>query len=123
MVVIAAVLKSTKSVKNLVEKKDIAKTTSCTHIVREDGFGQDLNSVAYITRRKVMATQAFKRDFEATEQEIDEAEELMDELEFKEDYLCSDGYESWTSSRDNMDSFVELVRRARLPVIPEGEER
>ena len=62
-----------------------------------------------------MTTQAFKRDFKATEVEVNEAKELMEGLSFRENYSCNDGYESWTSSRNNMDSFVELVKRARSP--------
>jgi hypothetical protein len=60
-----------------------------------------------------LTTQSFARSFEATKEQIAEAEQLMKGLYFKESYDCCDGYESWTSTRNNIDAFVELISRAR----------
>ena len=60
-----------------------------------------------------MTTQAFKREFESSPEKLAEAERLMKGLTFVETYSCCDGYESWESSRDNIDAFAELIERAR----------
>ena len=60
-----------------------------------------------------MTTQAFTTPFKATEAQLEEAKKLIKGLSFREEYSCCDGYESWTSSRNNMDAFVELIVRAR----------
>lgn len=63
-----------------------------------------------------MTTQAFTKEFNSKKEQIDEAKELIKNLNFIEKYSCCDGYESWESSRQNMDAFVELIRRARSTV-------
>lgn len=60
-----------------------------------------------------MTTQSFATPFKATAEQLAEAEKLIKGLNFREHYDCCDGYESWTSVRNNMDAFVELIARAR----------
>jgi hypothetical protein len=63
-----------------------------------------------------MATQSFAKDFTSPKEKLEEAKNLMKGLSFRETYYVCDGYESWESSRDNLDAFVELIERARASV-------
>lgn len=60
-----------------------------------------------------MTTQAFTKEFTSTPDKLAEAKELMKGLSFRETYSVCDGYESWESSRDNLDAFAALIERAR----------
>jgi len=60
-----------------------------------------------------MTVQTFKTPFTASDEQLKEAGELIEGLNFTESYTCCDGYESWSSTRPNMDAFVELIARAR----------
>ena len=62
-----------------------------------------------------MTTQAFESENKATDDEILEVEALMKGLSFTKTRHCTDGYESWSSEVLDIDSYVELVKRARMP--------
>jgi len=69
-----------------------------------------------------MTVQSFARKVSADKEAVAEAKELMSGLSFIETYSCNDGYESWSSSRDNMDSFITLIKRAKEKALPDGPD-
>ena len=60
-----------------------------------------------------MTVQRFESKDRATKEELDEAKSLMGGLSFTKTFHCSDGYETWSKKVEDMDSFVELIKRAR----------
>jgi len=66
-----------------------------------------------------MTVQAFENKTKATEAQVEEANQLMKGLAFTKTRSCSDGYESWSSTVSDMDSFVALISRARLTKLEE----
>ena len=60
-----------------------------------------------------MTTQAFESPLKSKAKKIAEAEKLMKGLSFTKTRDCCDGYESWSTEVVDMDSYVELIKRAR----------
>jgi len=63
--------------------------------------------------RQAVTVQRFESKGKATKEELDEAKSLMEGLSFTETVSCCDGYESWSKKVEDMDSFVELIKRSR----------
>lgn len=60
-----------------------------------------------------MTTQRFETPAKATKEDIAKAEQLIKGLRFTKTASFCDGYESWVRQVDNIDAFVELIKRAR----------
>lgn len=61
-----------------------------------------------------MTVQAFENKEVATKDELAEARILMEGLSFVKTRYCNDGYESWSTEVEDLDDYVELIKRARL---------